>query len=260
MDRTGTGTLSKFGPQLTFDLSNGRVPVLTSKRVFVRGVIEELLWMISGSTDSRILAAKKVHIWDANGAATGGDLGPVYGFQWRHFGATYVNCETDYTGQGVDQLKEAIEMLRSPSKTSRRILISAWNPPDIPKMALPPCHYSFQFYARDGKLSCLMNQRSADIALGVPFNITFYALLTHIVARATGLEASEFVYNIGDAHIYRNHVGGMAEQLGRSTGEFPTVKIAPGTEGLIDIDSVTAPEICIEGYAPQKRIPFPMAL
>ncbi|KAK3868979.1 hypothetical protein Pcinc_025685 [Petrolisthes cinctipes] len=197
-DRTGTGTLSTFGPQMKFSLRNGTFPLLTTKRVFWRGVVEELLWFIRGSTNASELSDKGVHIWAPNssrafldGAGFGdreeGDLGPVYGFQWRHTGAKYTDMKADYTGQGVDQLQKIIDTIKT-NPDDRRMVMSAWNVTDIPLMALPPCHCLCQFYVADGELSCQLYQRSADMGLGVPFNIASYALLTCMVAKVTGLK------------------------------------------------------------------------
>lgn len=208
-DRTGTGTLSLFGAQMRFNLRDS-FPLLTTKSVFWRGVAEELLWFVSGSTCAHQLRDRGVHIWDGNSSRAyldsvglvdreEGDLGPVYGWQWRHFGAEYKDRHTDYGGQGVDQLSELIEGIRN-QPNSRRHIISAWNPPDLPKMALPPCHVLMQFFVANGELSCQMYQRSADLGLGVPFNIASYALLTYLVAHVTGLRPGDFVHTIGDAH------------------------------------------------------------
>ncbi|KAN0065545.1 Thymidylate synthase [Thecaphora frezii] len=230
-DRTGTGTIALFAPQpsLRFDLSNGRLPLLTTKRVFVRGVLEELLWFVSGSTDSQRLTERGVHIWDGNGSrefleARGlghrraGDLGPVYGFQWRHFGAAYRDCDADYTGQGVDQLREVIDKIRN-NPTDRRIVMSAWNPSDLDKMALPPCHMFVQFYVSNlsgrRRLSAQMYQRSCDLGLGVPFNIASYALLVHMVAKVTDCEPDQLSICMGDAHVYLDHVEPLKGTLPR---------------------------------------------
>lgn len=208
IDRTNTGTRSVFGTQMRFSLSNGTIPLLTTKRVFWRGVVEELLWFIRGSTDGRILKVvfmlylcqqnKNIHIWDENGTREfldkvglteneEDDLGPIYGFQWRHFGAAYEGRDKDYTRKGVDQLQEVIRLLRD-DPYNRRIILSAWNPCDLKKMALPPCHVLAQFYVQNGYLSCQMYQRSADMGLGVPFNIASYSLLTILLAHFTGLK------------------------------------------------------------------------
>jgi dihydrofolate reductase/thymidylate synthase len=217
-DRTGTGTKSIFGAQMRFNLRDGTLPLLTTKRVFWRGVAEELLWFISGATNAKLLQEKGIHIWDGNaskefleqrglGHREEGDLGPVYGFQWRHFGAEYKDMHTDYTGQGVDQLADCIDKIKN-NPEDRRILLSAWNPSALSEMALPPCHMMCQFYVDTDKneLSCHMYQRSADMGLGVPFNIASYALLTHLVAQATGRQPGDLVHTLGDAHVYLNHV------------------------------------------------------
>ncbi|KAG6451679.1 hypothetical protein O3G_MSEX007291 [Manduca sexta] len=206
IDRTQVGTLSIFGAMQRYSLQNNTLPLLTTKRVFTRGVIEELLWMISGSTDAKTLSAKGVHIWDANGSRSfldnlgftnreEGDLGPVYGFQWRHSGAKYIDAKTDYTGQGIDQLQNIIDTIKK-NPADRRMIMCAWNPSDLGLMALPPCHCLAQFYVASGKLSCQLYQRSADMGLGVPFNIASYSLLTHMIAHITGLEVtfSEYSY------------------------------------------------------------------
>ena len=200
---------------MRFDLSE-TFPLLTSKKVFMRGVVEELLWFLKGSTDSRELSEKGVHIWDGHGSReyldrigketrAEGDLGPVYGFQWRHFGASYQGASADYAGQGVDQLQQVIQTLRT-DPSSRRNIMCAWNPTDLGEMALPPCHVLSQFYVQDHKLSCLLYQRSADMGLGVPFNIASYALLTLFLAQVTNLKPGEFVHALADMHIYNNHI------------------------------------------------------
>ncbi|KAL7563732.1 hypothetical protein ACA910_020420 [Epithemia clementina (nom. ined.)] len=268
-DRTGTGTLSKFGAQMRFDLRQGRLPLLTTKRTFWRGVAEELLWFISGSTNANELMEKDIHIWDGNGSREfldslglshreQGDLGPVYGFQWRHFGAEYVDMHTDYTGQGVDQLAECIRKIKE-TPEDRRIVMSAWNPADLGKMALPPCHMFCQFYVDtvNNELSCQMYQRSADMGLGVPFNIASYALLTHLVAHVTGRRPGDFVHVIGDAHIYLNHVDALKEQLRRTPRPFPTLKINPEKR---DIDDFCLEDLTVLGYQPHKTIKMQMAV
>ena len=234
-DRTNTGTRSVFGTQMRFSLANGVIPLLTTKKVFWRGVVEELLWFIHGCTDGRVLKEKKVHIWDGNGSREfldkvgltdyeEDDLGPIYGFQWRHFGAEYINRDADYSGQGVDQLQEVIHLLRT-DPYNRRIMLSAWNPCALRKMALPPCHVLSQFYVQNGRLSCQMYQRSADMGLGVPFNIASYSLLTILLAHIVGLEPGEFVHVIGDTHVYINHEEALREQIEREPRPFPTVGI-----------------------------------
>ncbi|XP_010530821.1 PREDICTED: bifunctional dihydrofolate reductase-thymidylate synthase 1-like isoform X2 [Tarenaya hassleriana] len=229
-DRTGTGTLSKFGCQMRFNLRRN-FPLLTTKRVFWRGVVEELLWFISGSTNAKVLQEKGIHIWDGNASrdyldSTGltereeGDLGPIYGFQWRHFGARYTNMHADYTGQGFDQLLDVIDKIKN-KPNDRRIILSAWNPSDLKLMALPPCHMFAQFYVANGELSCQMYQRSADMGLGVPFNIASYSLLTCIIAHACELVPGDFIHVIGDSHVYQTHVRPLQEQLQNPPKPFP---------------------------------------
>lgn len=268
-DRTGTGTKSIFGATMRFDLRNGVIPVLTTKRVFWRGVAEELFWFVAGCTDNRVLQSKRIHIWDGNGSKEflekrglghrrEGDLGPVYGFQWRHFGAEYGTCDDDYTGKGVDQLAWIINEIKT-NPTSRRLIMSAWNPSDLPAMALPPCHLMAQFYVDTTRkeLSCQMYQRSADMGLGVPFNIASYSLLTHLIAHCCGLRAGEFVHVIGDAHVYLNHIDPLKEQLKRVPGEFPTLKIKTDSR---DIDQIKMEHVELVGYKPQKTIKMAMAV
>ncbi|KAL2916099.1 Thymidylate synthase [Polyrhizophydium stewartii] len=255
-DRTGTGTLSLFAPpQLRFDLSGGRFPLLTTKRVPLRPVFEELVWFVRGQTDARALASKGVHIWDANGSRAAldragqthrreGDLGPIYGFQWRHFGATYTHADDDYAGRGVDQLRGVIERLVT-RPTDRRIIMSAWNPAAMADMALPPCHILAQFYVSTPspqrpvpRLSCQLYQRSCDMGLGVPFNIASYALLTVMLAHVCGLEPGEFVHCLGDAHVYLDHVDALKTQLLREPRPFPTLTVRPApTKSVPDNES-----------------------
>ncbi|TFK74792.1 thymidylate synthase [Pluteus cervinus] len=275
-DRTGTGTISLFAPpSLRFCLANSTLPLLTTKRTFLRGIIEELLWFIQGSTNSKLLSQKGVKIWDGNGSKEflekrglghrrEGDLGPVYGFQWRHFGADYIDCDTDYKGMGVDQLQECIRKIKE-DPTDRRIILSAWNPKDIPSMALPPCHLMCQFYvhlptteSQKPRLSCLMYQRSADLGLGIPFNIASYALLTHMIAQVTGTEAHELVIQLGDAHVYRDHVDALQEQLQRSPRPFPTLRWK--REGINSIDGFAADDFIIENYNPYPPIAMKMSV
>ncbi|XP_050362677.1 thymidylate synthase [Nymphalis io] len=267
IDRTGVGTLSIFGAMERYSLDNNTLPLLTTKRVFVRGVIEELLWMISGNTDSKVLASKGVHIWDANGSRTfldnlgftdreEGDLGPVYGFQWRYSGAEYVNAKTDYKTQGIDQLQNVINTIKN-NPNDRRMLMCAWNPPDLSKMALPPCHCLAQFYVANGKLSCLLYQRSADMGLGVPFNIASYALLTHMIAHVTNLQASEFIHTTGDTHVYLNHIEPLKIQLERQPRPFPTLEFARKIES---IDDFKYEDFVIKNYNPCPKIEMEMAV
>ena len=265
-DRTGTGTLSLFGAQMRFDLRD-HFPLLTTKRVFWRGVVEELLWMISGSTDSKKLAAKGVHIWDGNGGREfldsmgfkdrrEGDLGPVYGMQFRHFGAEYKGCDADYTGQGVDQLAGVIEKIKA-TPDDRRIVMTAWDPMTLSDAAAPPCHIRAQFYVADGELSCQMSQRSCDLGLGVPFNIASYSLLTVMIAHVCGLKPGEFIHTLGDAHVYVNHVEPLKVQLEREPKPFPTLRIK---RGVSNIDDFTFEDFELEGYEPQGAIRMEMAV
>jgi len=265
-DRTGTGTISIFGAQMRYDLRES-FPLLTTKRVFWRGVAEELLWFVKGCTDANVLTEKKVHIWDMNGTREFldkrgltdrevGDLGPIYGFQWRHFGAKYVNKDTDYTGQGVDQLAQVIETIKT-NPTDRRIIMSAWNPTDLPEMALPPCHSFCQFYVCDGELSCQMYQRSCDMGLGVPFNIASYALLTYMIAHVCDLKPGELIHTLGDAHVYLNHVEPLKKQLNRIPKPFPTLTFARKVE---NIDDFTFEDFILEGYEHHPKIKMDMAV
>lgn len=232
-DRTGTGTHSVFGRQIRFNLEKGGFPLLTTKRVFWRGVVAELLWMLSGSTDASVLQAQDVHIWD-EWADENGQLGPVYGKQWRSW--------EGYEGH-LDQIADLIANLKA-KPYDRGHVISAWNVADLDRMALRPCHCLFQFYVHDGKLSCQLYQRSADVFLGVPFNIASYALLTHLIAREVGLGVGEFIHTFGDVHLYSNHVDQAKEQLNRSPYDFPKLVI----DGNANIFSLELPDIRVEGY------------
>ncbi|KAH9059040.1 thymidylate synthase [Lactarius vividus] len=276
-DRTGTGTISLFAPpSLRFSLADSTLPLITTKKTFLRGIIEELLWFVKGQTDSTLLSKKGVKIWDGNGSKEflekrglghrrAGDLGPVYGFQWRHFGAEYVDADTDYSGKGVDQLREVIrKIIEDP--TDRRIILSAWNPADIPLMALPPCHMMCQFYVHlppsdeptaPRRLSCLMYQRSADLGLGIPFNIASYALLTHMIARVTDTQPHELIIQLGDAHIYRDHVDALNIQLTRQPRPFPTLR---WTRDITDIEDFTYEDFVVEGYDAHPSIPMKMSV
>jgi dihydrofolate reductase/thymidylate synthase len=266
-DRTGTGTISKFGVTMRFNLRNNLFPLLTTKRVFWRGVAEELLWFIKGSTNANELADKNIRIWDGNaskefltklglGHRESGDLGPVYGFQWRHFGAKYDTMYSDYTNQGVDQLLDCINKIKT-NPEDRRIVMSAWNPADLHLMALPPCHMFCQFYVANNELSCQMYQRSADMGLGVPFNIASYALLTRLMAQVCGLQPGEFIHCIGDAHVYLNHIEALNEQVKRLPKEFPVLLINPEVK---DIDSFKFSDFTIENYNPDTAIKMKMAV
>lgn len=273
-DRTGTGTYSLFAPpQLRFNLANGQFPLLTTKKVFTRGIILELLWFIAGCTDGNKLSEQGVKIWEGNGSREyldklgltdrrEGDLGPVYGFQWRHFGAKYKTCDDNYTGQGVDQLQDVIFKLKN-NPYDRRIIMSAWNPPDFPQMALPPCHVFSQFYVnfpKDGgkpRLSCLLYQRSCDMGLGVPFNIASYALLTIMIAHIVDMEPGEFIHTLGDAHVYRDHIDALKEQISREPRSFPTLKI---TRKVDSIDDFKLEDFEISDYNPHPRIQMKMSV
>ena len=268
VDRTGTGTLSCFGVRMRFSLDNNVMPLLTTKRVFWRGVAEELLWFISGSTNANVLRAKGIPIWDGNGSREyldsigltereEMDLGPVYGFQWRHFGAQYTDMHADYRGQGVDQLSRLIETIKT-CPTDRRLVLSAWNPAALSQMALPPCHMFCQFYVSEGqRLSCQMYQRSADMGLGVPFNIASYALLTRLIAHVCDLEAHELIHVIGDAHIYTNHVDAVREQIERQPRPFPTLAINAQKK---DIDTFVFDDLVLSDYRPHRKIKMSMAV
>ena len=245
-DRTGVGTVSTFGYQMRFDLRAG-FPLVTSKKIHWHSVVHELLWLISGDTNIKYLRDNKVSIWDA-WADENGDLGPVYGRQWRSWPTN--------DRKGVDQLRAVIDEIRA-NPDSRRLIVSAWNPAELPEMALAPCHTLFQFYVSNGELSCQLYQRSADAFLGVPFNIASYALLTHMVAQCCGLKVGEFVHSIGDAHIYLNHVEQVSTLLSRETAPLPTLVLEP----LIrDIDDFSARDIRIEGYTPASAISAPVAV
>ena len=222
-DRTGTGTHSVFGYQMRFDLQNG-FPLLTTKKLHLKSIIHELLWFLKGDTNVKYLQENGVRIWN-EWADENGDLGHIYGYQWRSW--------PDYDGGHIDQIKEAIDTIQN-NPDSRRIIVSAWNVADLPQMNLPPCHAFFQFYVANGKLSLQLNQRSADIFLGVPFNIASYALLLMMVAQVTGLEAGDFVHTLGDAHIYNNHIEQVREQLSREPRDLPKMKLNPDVKSIFD--------------------------
>lgn len=222
-DRTGTGTLSVFGHQMRFDLAEG-FPVVTTKKLHLRSIIHELLWFLRGDTNIRYLHENGVSIWD-EWADEHGELGPVYGYQWRSWPTP--------DGRHIDQISQLVEQIRR-NPDSRRLIVSAWNVADVERMALPPCHMLFQFYVAEGRLSCQLYQRSADIFLGVPFNIASYALLTMMMAQVTGLAPGEFVHTLGDAHLYSNHLDQAREQLGREPYPLPTMRINPDVRSLFD--------------------------
>ena len=240
-------TYSIFGNMMRFSLKDGQIPILTTKRVAWKTCFQELQWFICGSTSNQLLIDKFVNIWspnatreflDSRGLTTReeGDLGPIYGHQWRHFNAPYINCNTDYTGKGVDQLQNLITQLKDPSqRLSRRLIISAWNPEQLDEMALPPCHILMQFNVREGNyLSCALYQRSGDVGLGVPFNIASYSFFTHILAKHCDLIADEFVYFLGNAHIYEEHVDVLREQMTREPLSFPKIQFKTKHENIED--------------------------
>ena len=245
-DRTGTGTRAVFGHQMRFDLAAG-FPLLTTKKLHIRSIIHELLWFVSGDTNIRYLQDNGVSIWD-EWADENGDLGPVYGKQWRHWQTP--------DGREIDQLAELISMIKT-NPESRRLMLTAWNPADVPHMALPPCHCLFQFHVAKGRLSCQLYQRSADIFLGVPFNIASYALLTHMIARICGLKPGEFVHVLGDAHLYSNHFDQAREQLSRTPGALPQLVIHRTPDS---IDGFHFDDFEITGYDAQPHIAAPIAV
>lgn len=251
-DRTGTGTLSTFGYQMRFDLAKG-FPLLTTKRIAWNSVVHELLWFLRGDTNVKYLRDNGVTIWD-EWAREDGSLGPVYGVQWRSWISATEFVESGMTAylvpKVIDQIADVIEQIRE-NPDSRRLLVNAWNVGDLAGMALPPCHFAFQFYVANGKLSCQLYQRSGDVFLGIPFNIASYALLTHMMAHVTGLQVGEFVHTIGDAHIYTNHIDKVRTQLEREPRALPTVRITKDTD---DIDAITIGDIILENYDPHPKL------
>ena len=245
-DRTGTGTRSVFGHQMRFDLAEG-FPLVTTKKLHVRSIIYELLWVLRGDTNVRYLQENGVTIWD-EWADAEGELGPVYGKQWRSWQAA--------GGGAIDQMQEVVEEIKS-NPDSRRLIVSAWNVGDVPHMALPPCHLLFQFYVADGRLSCQLYQRSADVFLGVPFNIASYALLTQMVAQATDLAPGEFVHTLGDAHLYENHLEQAELQLSRQPRTLPTMRLNPAVK---DLFAFRFEDFTLEAYDPHPHIKAPVAV
>lgn len=245
-DRTGTGTLSIFGYQMRFDLSAG-FPALTTKKLHLRSIIHELLWFLRGDTNIKYLKENKVRIWD-EWADADGNLGPVYGHQWRSWSGP--------NGETIDQIREVVDQIRT-NPDSRRLIVSAWNVGDLPRMALPPCHLLFQFYVADGRLSCQLYQRSADVFLGVPFNIASYALLTMMVAQVTGLKPGDFVHTFGDAHLYTNHLEQANLQLQRDPRPLPAMQINPDVRSLFDF---RFEDFELRNYDPHPHIPAPVAV
>lgn len=261
-------TKSIFGNMMRFSLNDGIIPILTTKKVAWKTCFKELQWFIKGHTDNKLLKEVNVHIWDDNGSKEflekqnltyrEDDLGPVYGHQWRHFNAPYSDCNADYTNQGIDQLQELIKNLKSEEgRKSRRLIISAWNPCQIKEMALPPCHVLMQFYVSENKyLSCSLYQRSGDVGLGVPFNIASYSFLTHMLAKHCGLEAKDFVYFLGNAHIYEEHIDPLKQQIQREPLPFPKITFKEVKENIEDY-SLTDIEFSKE-YTFHKQIKMEM--
>lgn len=245
-DRTGTGTRSIFGYQMRFDLSEG-FPVVTTKKLHLKSIIHELLWFLAGDTNIRYLKENGVRIWD-EWADENGDLGPVYGHQWRSWPTP--------NGETVDQISNLLDQIRT-KPDSRRLIVSAWNVADVDKMALPPCHCLFQFYVADGKLSCQLYQRSADLFLGVPFNIASYSLLTMMMAQVCDLEPGDFVHSFGDAHLYHNHFEQVDKQLSRTPGSLPSMRINPDVK---DLFAFTFDDFELVNYVAQPHIPAPVAV
>ena len=245
-DRTGTGTISVFGHQMRFDLAEG-FPLLTTKKVHLKSVIHELLWFLKGDTNIKYLKDHGVSIWD-EWADANGDLGPIYGYQWRNWPAP--------DGRHIDQIAEVLATLKH-NPDSRRIIVSAWNVGEIPNMKLPPCHAFFQFYVADGKLSCQLYQRSADIFLGVPFNIASYALLTLMMAQVSGLKPGDFVHTLGDAHLYLNHLDQVNLQLSREFRPLPSMRLNPE---VTDLFAFRYEDFTLEGYDPHPGIKEPVAV
>ena len=245
-DRTGTGTLSVFGHQMRFDLGES-FPALTTKKLHLRSIIHELLWFIQGDTNTRYLRDQNVTIWD-EWADENGDLGPVYGAQWRSWQTP--------DGGSVDQLRDVVDAIRE-TPDSRRLVVSAWNVRDLHRMALPPCHLLFQFYVADGRLSCQLYQRSADVFLGVPFNIASYALLTAMVAQVTDLQPGEFIHTLGDAHLYSNHLEQARQQLSRAPRALPTMRLNPDIHDLFEFHYE---DFVLEGYDPHPHIKAPISV
>ena len=245
-DRTGTGTLSIFGYQMRFDLAAG-FPLVTTKKLHLRSIIHELLWFLKGETNIAYLQENKVRIWD-EWADENGELGPVYGHQWRSWPAA--------DGRQIDQITQVVEMIRS-NPDSRRLIVSAWNVAEIDQMALPPCHLLFQFYVADGRLSCQLYQRSADVCLGVPFNIASYALLTLMVAQVTGLQPGDFVHTFGDAHLYSNHLEQAQLQLAREPRPLPTMKLNPEVRSIFGFKFE---DFELVNYDPHPHIAAPVAV
>ena len=264
-DRTGTGTLSIFGNQFRFSLDEGRFPLMTHRRITLRMVFEELKWMIRGQTDAKILSDKKVPVWNDNTTSeflrkrgvpwVEGDIGPAYGFQLRHYGAEYFGCNHDYTGKGFDQLTYVINLLKT-NPDSRRIMFTFWNPPDLHKMALPPCAFNYQFYVSNGYLSCRLTQRSSDISLAGGWNIATASLLTYMLAKVCNLRPYEVIWSTGDTHIYLNQVNAVKEMIGRKPRPFPTMHLNYPEDN--DIEKFEWSDVILNDYLPHKKIKVAM--
>ena len=261
-DRTGTGTRSHFGAQLRFDLQEG-FPLLTTKKVHMKSITYELFWFLKGDTNVKYLQDNKVRIWNewstaeqtARFGRPEGELGPIYGPQWRNYGATKAE-DGSYNQDGVDQITEVIEQIKN-NPNSRRLIVSGWNPAEATQVALPPCHTLFQFFVADGKLSCQLYQRSADLFLGVPFNIASYSLLTHMIAQVCDLEVGEFIWTGGDCHLYQNHIEQVNEQLSREAYELPSLWLNPEIKDIFDF---TFDDIRVENYQSHPAIKAPVAV
>ena len=261
-DRTGTGTRSHFGAQLRFDLQEG-FPLLTTKKVHMKSITYELFWFLKGDTNVKYLQDNKVRIWNewstaeqtARFGRPEGELGPIYGHQWRNYGATKAE-DGSYNQDGVDQITEVIEQIKN-NPNSRRLIVSGWNPAEATQVALPPCHTLFQFFVADGKLSCQLYQRSADLFLGVPFNIASYSLLTHMIAQVCDLELGEFIWTGGDCHLYQNHIEQVNEQLSREAYELPSLWLNPEIKDIFDF---TFDDIRVENYQSHPAIKAPVAV
>lgn len=261
-DRTGTGTYSHFGAQLRFDLQAG-FPLLTTKKVHFKSIVYELLWFLKGDTHVDYLQQHGVRIWNewataeqtARFGRSEGDLGPIYGHQWRNYGASK-DEHGNYRQDGIDQITQVVEQIKN-NPNSRRLIVSGWNPSEANQVALPPCHTLFQFFVADNKLSCQLYQRSADLFLGVPFNIASYALLTHMVAQVTGLDVGEFIWTGGDCHIYQNHINQVNEQLSRSLYPLPTLALNPDIDDIFDFDFA---DIEVKNYQSHAAIKAPVAV
>ena len=269
-NRTGVPTKSTFGNHFTVDLTDGKFPLLTTKKINVQTVLKELLWFISGSTDAKVLQEQGCHIWDANSSRefldkrgllnnVEGDLGPVYGFQWRHHGAPYRGAHADYRDQGVDQLQKAIDGIKK-NPFDRRLLVVSWDVWSLHQMALPPCHYAFQFYVSNDEqyLSMLVNMRSSDLGLGLPFNVPSYAALLYMVCKLTGKKPKELQFCLGDTHIYQNHVEQLAEQLSRDPRPAPTLTLNPDKEYEV-LEDFKLEDFQLEGYDPHLFLKMEMA-